>query len=98
MGATENKALVRSFLASGNNGDLERCLELIDDRVVWTNIGTTKLSGKYVDKEALIKELLGPVFGKLKSGIEARPKRQRDSSTITPTVTNSGLETARSSR
>jgi len=69
MGVTENKALVRSFLASGNNGDLERCLELIDDRVVWTNIGTTKLSGKYAGKEALIKELLGPVFGKLKSGI-----------------------------
>jgi ketosteroid isomerase-like protein len=71
VGTTENKALVSSFFASGNRGDLERCLEIIDDRVVWTNIGTTKLSGRYVGKEALTTELLGPVFGRLKSGIRS---------------------------
>jgi uncharacterized protein len=71
MDSIENKRLIESFFEAGNRGDLDRCLELLDERVAWTNIGSTKFSGTFVGKEALVKELLGPVFGKLKAGIRS---------------------------
>jgi len=39
------------------------------DDVTWTNIGSTKYSGTFVGKEALIANLLGPLFDQLSTGI-----------------------------
>jgi ketosteroid isomerase-like protein len=69
MGLSENKQLVQAFFDAGSRGDLESGLDLMADDVAWTNIGSTKFSGTYVGKEALIADLLGPLFGQLRSGI-----------------------------
>jgi len=71
MGVAENKRLIESFFDAGNRGDLDRCLGLIDEHVKWTNIGSTKYSGSFLGKQTLRNDLLGPVFGKLKSGIRS---------------------------
>jgi hypothetical protein len=71
VGVAENKRLIESFFDAGNRGDLDRCLELMDEHVKWTNIGSTKYSGSFLGKQALLNDLLGPVFGKLKSGIRS---------------------------
>lgn len=70
MGTAENKQLVRAFYAAGNRGDFDACFELIADDIRWTNIGTTPLSGTYRGKPELMEKLLGPLFGRLKSGIQ----------------------------
>ncbi len=71
MVAEANKATVRSFYEAGNRGDVEACLALIADDIVWRNIGSTALSGEYRGKAALTEELLGPLFGQLKTGIRS---------------------------
>jgi ketosteroid isomerase-like protein len=71
MEVAENKRLIESFFEAGNRGDLDGCLGLLDERVTWTNIGSTRFSGTFVGKQAVIKDLLRPVFGKLKSGIRS---------------------------
>lgn len=69
MGLTENKQIIETFYAAGNRGELETCAALLADDVTWTNIGSTKFSGSYAGKEALLADLLGPVFSQLKKGI-----------------------------
>ena len=71
MGVAENKRLIESFFEAGNRGDLDRCLALIDDHVKWTNIGSTRYSGTFMGRQSLLNDLLGPVFGRLKSGIRS---------------------------
>lgn len=71
MSVVTNKQVIEAFYAAGDRGDLESCLALLADEVVWTNIGSTKYSGTYVGKDALITDLLGPVFGQLKAGIRS---------------------------
>jgi hypothetical protein len=70
-----NKQLVWSFYEASNRGDMEGCLDLLDDEVTWTNIGSTKFSGTFVGKQVLVRELLGPVFGRLQAGITATVHR-----------------------
>ncbi len=69
MGLAENKQVVRTFFDAGNRGDLESCLRLMADDVTWTNIGSTKYSGTFAGKEALVADLLGPLFDQLATGI-----------------------------
>lgn len=71
MNLDANKRIVRAFYEAGNRGDLDGCLALLADDVRWTNIGSTKYSGTYVGKDALVEDLLGPVFGQLKAGIRS---------------------------
>ena len=69
MSAEENKNVVRKFFEAGNAGDMDSAMALIADDVVWTDIGTTSLSGTYRGKADLGERLLGPLFGQLKAGI-----------------------------
>ena len=69
MSTSHNKNIVQAFYDAGNRGDMETCFELIADDIVWTNIGTTSLSGRYEGKAELQEKLLGPLFGALKAGI-----------------------------
>ena len=69
MSAEDNKRVVLDFYESGARGDMERCFGLIADDIVWTNIGSTRFSGRYEGKQALMEQLLGPLFGSLKAGI-----------------------------
>ena len=69
MGIAENKQVVLDFYDAGDRGDLDACFALLADDITWTNIGSTKFSGTYVGKQALVEQLLGPLFGELKAGI-----------------------------
>ncbi len=66
---TANKQVVRQFYESGNSGDMDTCLGLLAEDIVWTNMGTTSLSGTYTGKAELMEKLLGPLFGQLRQGI-----------------------------
>lgn len=70
MSAEENKQIVQKFYDASNGGDMEACFNLVSDEVVWTNIGTTSLSGVFRGKDELTGKLLGPLFGQLKAGIK----------------------------
>lgn len=72
MSAEENRKIVQAFYDAGNRGDLDTCFDLIADDIVWTNIGTTSLSGRFEGKQELQERLLGPLFGSLKAGINMR--------------------------
>jgi hypothetical protein len=69
MGAAENKQLVLDFYEAGAKGDMDTCFSLLADDIVWTNIGTTKFSGRFEGKQALVAKLLDPLFSELKAGI-----------------------------
>lgn len=69
MGAAENKQLVLDFYEAGAKGDMDTCFSLLADDIVWTNIGTTKFSGRFEGKQALVAQLLDPLFSQLKAGI-----------------------------
>ena len=71
MATAENKAIVQTFFAAGNEGDLTRALALLAEDVTWTNIGTTRFSGTYEGKQAVVDDLLGTVFGRLQGGIRS---------------------------
>ncbi len=71
MGIVENKQVVIDFYEAGARGDIDACFSLIADDITWTNVGSTKFSGTYQGKQALMEELLGPLFGQLKAGITA---------------------------
>jgi len=75
MSIEDNKRIVRSFYEAGNRGDMEGCLDLLDEQVTWTNIGSTEFSGTFSGKQVLVRELLGPVFGRLQAGITATVHR-----------------------
>ena len=53
MPAEENKKIVQAFYDAGNRGDMDTCFDLIADDIVWTNIGTTSLSGRFEGKQEL---------------------------------------------
>lgn len=71
MGIEENKQLVRAFYEAGDRGDMEACLALLADDIRWTNIGKTPFSGTYTGKRAVLEDLIGPLFGQLKTGISS---------------------------
>lgn len=65
----DNKAIVAQFYALSNAGETELCFELFSDDVTWTDIGTTRFAGRYQGKQAVLDELLGPLFSLLDGGI-----------------------------
>lgn len=75
MTAEENRRVVEAFYDASNRGDLDACFALFADDIVWTNIGTTALSGRFEGKRELQENLLGPLFGQLQAGIGMRVQR-----------------------
>lgn len=65
----DNKKVVEALYAAGNRGDLEACFGMLAEDVSWTVMGSTRFSGTYAGKQALMEELLGPLFGRLNGGI-----------------------------
>ena len=72
MGSAENKQVVLDFYEAGARGDMDACFALLADDITWTNIGSTKFSGTYIGKQAIVEDLLGPLFGQLKAGISSQ--------------------------
>jgi ketosteroid isomerase-like protein len=75
VGIEKNKQVVLDFYEAGARGDMDACFALLSDDIVWTNIGSTKFSGRYSGKQMLVERLLGPLFGRLKAGITSKIER-----------------------
>ncbi len=75
MGIAEYKQVVLDFFEAGARGDMDACMALVSDEIVWTNIGATRFSGSYSGKQVLMEQLLGPLFGQLKAGIATELER-----------------------
>ena len=71
----ENKQLVRYFYEAGNRGDMDACLAMLAEDLVWTNIGSTPFSGTYEGKHAVLEQLIGPLFSRLRAGISSKIER-----------------------
>lgn len=93
MGIAENKQVVRDFYDAGARDDIDACFELLADDISWTNIGATKFSGTYSGKQAIMKDLLGPLFSQLRSGISSRIERLTAESDIVVAQSTGTAET-----
>jgi ketosteroid isomerase-like protein len=93
MGIAENKQLVLDFYEAGARGDMDTCFDLLSDDVTWTNIGSTRFSGTYSGKQALLEQLLGPLFGRLKAGISSDIERLTAEGDIVVAQTSGTAET-----
>lgn len=65
MSSEQNKSALVHVFAETAKGNGRPFVELLDDDVSWTIIGTTAWSGTYVGKTAALKELLGPLNAQL---------------------------------
>ena len=75
MSVENNKRIVQKFYDAGNRGDMDTCFGLISDDIIWTNIGTTSLSGTFTGKQEMMEKLIGPLLGQLKQGIHTTLQR-----------------------
>jgi len=93
MGIAENKQVVLDFYEAGARGDMDACFALLAEDVTWTNIGSTKFSGTYIGKQAIAKDLLGPLFSQLKAGISSQIERLTAEGDIVVAQTSGTAET-----
>ena len=94
MGTAENKHVVLDFYEAGARGDMDACFALLADDITWTNIGSTRFSGRYTGKQALAGELLGPLFAQLKAGISSKIERLVAEGDTVVAQTSGAAETA----
>jgi ketosteroid isomerase-like protein len=71
MDKSEPKRVVEAFYERSNVGDLDGVLDLLDDGIRWTNVGSTQFSMTCENKQELVEKLFGPVFGALEAGIRS---------------------------
>jgi len=88
-----NKQVVRDFYETANRGDMDACLGLLAEDLVWTNIGSTRFSGTYSGKQAVLEELIGPLFGQLRAGISSRIDRLVSEGDVVVAETSGTAET-----
>ena len=62
MSATENKQLLQNICSELSKGNGKPFVESLADDFCWTIIGSTKWSGTYRGKQAVLSELLRPLF------------------------------------
>ena len=93
MGIAENKQVVLDFYEAGARGDMDACFALMADDVTWTNIGSTKFSGTYSGKQAIVENLIGPLFSQLKAGISSQIERLTAESDVVVAQTSGTAET-----
>lgn len=70
--ADNNKSLVRAAFQYWERGDPTRFFDLIADDVNWTVIGTTRVSGVYSSKQALIDTAFGPLLEQMEGPLTTR--------------------------
>jgi uncharacterized protein len=64
VSAAENKQLMQNIFTELSNGDGAPFVESLADDICWTIIGSTKFSGTYRGKQAVLNELLRPLFAR----------------------------------
>lgn len=65
MGAAENKQLVQQIFEETAKGKGDLFIASMADDVRWTVTGTTEWSQTYEGKQAVLTELLGPLFARI---------------------------------
>ena len=65
MSATDNRKLMQEIFAGLANRNGTLFTERMADDFRWINIGANKWSGSFDGKEAVLRDLLGPLRGKL---------------------------------
>ena len=65
MGASENKKLMEEIFAGLANRNATLLIELMSDDFRWINIGTSKWSGTFDGKAAVLRDLLTPLRARL---------------------------------
>ena len=65
MQTSENKSRMKALYAALAEGNARPFLEALHDDVLWTVIGTTRWSGTFRGKEAVLRELLRPLGERL---------------------------------
>jgi len=93
MSIAENKQIVLDFYEAAALGDIDACFALFADDISWANIGSTKFSGTYSGKQAIIENLIGPLFDQLKAGISSQIERLTAESDIVVAQTSGTAET-----
>ncbi|HEY9431453.1 MAG TPA: nuclear transport factor 2 family protein [Blastocatellia bacterium] len=64
MSAAENKQLMQNIFTELSKGNGAPFVESLADDICWTIIGSTKFSGTYRGKQAVLNELLRPLFAR----------------------------------
>jgi hypothetical protein len=64
MGAAENKQLMQNIFSELSKGNGKPFVESLAEDICWTIIGSTKWSGTYRGKQAVLNELLKPLFAR----------------------------------
>jgi uncharacterized protein len=64
MSAAENKQLMQNIFTELSKGNGAPFVECLADDICWTIIGSTKFSGTYRGKQAVLNELLRPLFAR----------------------------------
>jgi uncharacterized protein len=64
VSAAENKQLMQNIFTELSNGNGAPFVESLADDICWTIIGSTKFSGTYRGKQAVLDELLRPLFAR----------------------------------
>ena len=64
MSAVENKQLMQNIFIELSKGNGAPFVESLADDICWTIIGSTKFSGTYRGKQAVLNELLRPLFAR----------------------------------
>ena len=67
----QSRAVVQSWLEKAGSGDMEGAFALFADDAVWSNIGSTRFSGDFAGKDAILGGLIGPLFEQLEGGIRS---------------------------
>ncbi len=66
MGAAENKELLRHAFTEVAKGNSRPFVDLLDEDVRWTIIGTTAWSRTYAGKQSVLEDLLRPLAKQLR--------------------------------
>jgi uncharacterized protein len=75
MSATDNKHLLQHIFAELSNGNSRPFVDSLDDDVTWTIIGTTKWSGTYRGKQAVLNDLIRPLRAQFDDQYTATARR-----------------------
>lgn len=74
MSTSENKELVRRLYAEVGRGNAQPFLDALADDMRWTLIGSTKYSGTFEGKQAVLDRLLMPALGQLEGPLAIEPE------------------------
>jgi hypothetical protein len=74
MSGSENKELIRRLYAEVGRGNAQPFLDALADDLRWTLIGSTKYSGTFEGKQAVLDRLLMPALGQLEGPLAIEPE------------------------